>query len=211
MEYSVRSYPNTINSFWKGREVIIGVAIFVAVFLAAFLFLNSDEKSITGNIINEDKETANEEAETSSSLLDSYSIDKESCGSFETGRINQAFNIIANQTDEIVKFYELDSNGDITINCFREIPKTLEYLVGGALADSTENSINFYGIDSFANNRFPGGCATYPNIEIREILHVLGFNYSNYRYSIMYGVAPPGCLIKDIDEHIVQELKDRYS
>lgn len=130
------------------------------------------------------------------------------CPDYQIERIKQAFSIIEDETGGIVSFQEVENNGDITVFCNGAKADTLSLMRTG---DSSYNSYGNVITSGELNFYTHYNCGTYPDTEIHEILHALGFNHEeNNKDSIMYPIASK-CDLGKIDEDIITKLKEIYS
>jgi len=130
-------------------------------------------------------------------------------------RNRNAFNEIANETDGLVTFEEVnDTSADISFICKKEIPTTNNdmYMTNGDAQYFNEGNeitsaiINYYGV---FEGWTPGGCSNFPDVEIHELLHTFGFGHVSGNISIMNAIQD-SCPTR-IDKDIVEELKSTYS
>jgi len=138
----------------------------------------------------------------------SYKID-ELCDRKKTARVKEAFLILERETE--LKFYESE-NGEIEIVCNEsgEMPKPGEYFIAGEGGPtSVINSSLFNVIESGKVLLFyEKSLCDNPNVELHEILHVLGFKHASNKNSIMYNVL--GCE-QNLTLEILSEIKKIYS
>lgn len=204
----------------------------ILLMLIIVLFVSFSNKNITGKVILEDNiENLSESGDMFSSINElhygnmpiTYAL-KEECGAVMTKRIKQAFDIISNETGNIVVFEDISDKlvneypvADISIYCHTELEENKGFYTSGNAAYYTNkinpnlitmSDINFYKVNPNANNQFSGGCTGYPNTEIHEILHTFGFEHKE-GYSIMNPVSD-GCRITMIEEEITDKLKEIY-
>lgn len=138
------------------------------------------------------------------------------CGEFESRRIRWAFDVIENESKGVARFEETDSSAEIIIICNKTFPiakpgyitqgETRYRIVGGIIKDA---EILFFNTGSAT---YTAGCLKYPDVEIHEILHALGFPHNaEDRKSIMY---PENMLCSvdrfRIDSEIIKKLNETY-
>jgi hypothetical protein len=135
------------------------------------------------------------------------------CGQYQADRVRQAFEKIANETNGIVYFQENSSSEEMTVYCEKGFPpQGYGYVLSGEsrywLKDKiiVKSEINFYNSGKYT---YSGGCVNYPDVEIHEILHSLGFEHKEDKQSIMYREYR-GCKYS-IDDDIIEKLKEIYS
>jgi hypothetical protein len=121
-----------------------------------------------------------------------------------------AFNIIANET--IVDFYSVDSDEQISVNCYSGIKMEEGLFIageGGPTNITPAGNFNVILHGSILLIR-DSKCDT-PNIAIHELLHTFGFNHSENLNNIMYPISKCGQTIgKDIPE-LINELYSTQS
>ena len=132
---------------------------------------------------------------------------------YEINRIRNAFQLVQNETDNAVRFLEVNGSSDIISLCHREYKEgetegmfesgDAEIKVSGDLIVS--GTLNF---NSVREGYYPGGCVDYPAVEIHEIIHVLGLGHTSRNISIMNSVGN-GCRAK-LDAEIIDVLKQIY-
>jgi hypothetical protein len=141
-----------------------------------------------------------------------YWFDQDNACSFgKTGNFLRAFKIINDKTGGLVSFVK-SSDGALSISCHDSL---------GAMNASSWSSpwISPSGLISGATidvYELPPGsyeCDSYPTLEIREILHVLGFEDTSSPGNVMYSGTAGGPLnpCGELDASIVNCLKNIYS
>jgi hypothetical protein len=143
-----------------------------------------------------------------------YSIE-DNCEQAKKDRMMQAFSAIENQTDNVIKFKESLPEQDIFITCNQSNESFNNTAPGYFVAGEggVERAIStgkFWVIEKgkillFYDKWNP--CWQY-NIELHELLHVLGFKHSGNKYSIMYPVTDCSQVFSD---DIAKEIKRLYS
>ncbi len=138
------------------------------------------------------------------------------CTEYETKRIINGFDRIATETN-VVSFNKIEDNekADISIICY-EYSKFEDpgYMTAGEAMYWTyidtniisKAEIYFYGITS---TTYSGGCITYPDTEIHEILHTLGFSHVR-GYNYIMNPEHTYCPSK-LNQYIINKLKEIYS
>ena len=149
----------------------------------------------------------------------SYTI-KPRCNTEKTIRIVRAFKEIENVTG-IIKFYETNSDAQIKIVCEKSPEEDIQpgeyFIVGEGGPTLIINASLFNIIEEGKLLLFyeKPKCIN-SNIEVHEILHVLGFKHSENPRSIMYPISDcTQFLTTDITQEIIriysiQELPDLY-
>jgi hypothetical protein len=143
-----------------------------------------------------------------------YSIE-DNCDKAKKDRMIQAFSAIENQTDYIIKFRESISEPDIFITCNQSNESFNNtapgyFVAGEGGVERAVSTGSFWIIEKgkillFYDKWNP--CWKY-NIELHELLHVLGLKHSGNKYSIMYPVTDCGQVFSD---DIAQEIKRLYT
>lgn len=198
------------ESDWSSVSIVSFIFIIGLSLFLAFGSTGESEYSYLSNYV-----YGGYDATSMDELPITYSI-SESCGSSQYGRINNAFNILSEESGYVVFFTYVNSNPDIDIKCHLEAVEEDGYYTSGLATLGTigysvsGSEIDFYNVNPISNNRFPGGCLTYPNTELHEILHTFGFDHNESRNSIMNSVSS-GCVVRSIDNYIIRSLQDTYS
>lgn len=157
-----------------------------------------------------------------------YSFDnEEDCGNYQAKRIELAFETMEKETEGVIRFRKLEKNErnkdiennkenettDIVIYCNKIVflSEPGFYVAGEAQHFVEENFIT-YGELYFYNTgkySYSGGCPSYPNTELHEILHIFGFEHVEERNHIM-NPNPTYCPTK-LNKDIVEKLTRVYS
>ena len=146
----------------------------------------------------------------------SYFIDN-NCNSVKRNRMIHAFEGLEEKVS-IISFYEKKENHDILVSCSENIQeRELEekHFVAGEGGAKTiiptgrYNIINDGVILLYDNNEIKIVECEYPNVELHELMHVLGFEHSNNKKSLMYPFIESCDQI--LDDSIVEQLKKIYS
>ncbi len=210
-----------------GIKLVVGIVIFLV--LSVFLHIYTPELEIEEPSVQEDEIIQNEytlpsaetfytnpkvyEFPTWTSRPMHYTIlNKEVCKNNK--KIAEAFRIISQETDGLVWFQESDTGNVISIECedaFTFPESDLETIRHGEASsiiypDTKEivgGNIKFFNI-----NCLQWECSNYPETEIHEILHVLGFGHINSEESIMNPIG--GNNVRRIDFKISSCLKRIY-
>jgi hypothetical protein len=117
----------------------------------------------------------------------SYKIE-ENCNNEKSKRMKEAFSHLTNKT--ILTFYPVKINEEITINCKEEVTVENDLFLAGeggptSIINGTKYKIILHGDILLIRD---SECKT-PNVEIHELLHVLGFNHSKNENNIMYPIS----------------------
>lgn len=191
--------------------MVIGVIIFAIGYLWYYVapFLNSSPL----NFISEVNGEINPGFPHWASKTITYEFSSNNpCSTQERADINSAFNILHNQTNGLLSFFE-NSGGKILISCYDS------YDSRGASAWAAP-WLNQYGQIEKATIDFykipPTGieCQTYPHLEIHEILHTLGFedDFSSAQGVMYFGrTGEYWNPCNQLDTRIAECLKNIYS
>ena len=130
------------------------------------------------------------------------------CQDRQKQRIKKAFNILSNKT--ILKFYESSRNEDIYITCNKSIQENIkEFIKVGEGRHSLTNTGEFHlikkGEVSLYKNQHK---CKFPNVEVHEILHVLGFKHSTNKQNMMYNVSHCD---QEINPEIITKINELYN
>ncbi|MBU3913278.1 MAG: matrixin family metalloprotease [Nanoarchaeota archaeon] len=126
------------------------------------------------------------------------------CDTEKMERMVQAFQHIENKTG--IEFYE-SSSGDIEIRCGTEYKKEGLFVAGEGGPTGVINGTLFSVITGGQILLLYSQSCSY-NVEIHELLHVLGFGHSSNPKSVMYNLTSCSQVV---DEDIMQELASLYS
>jgi len=210
----------------KTLFTLIGMIIVFTILASLVMVIYYENTRITGLAVDTNPETIFPETELNQlypvylkweNTPVTYSFENEQdCGSIESQRIRNAFEIIQENTEGKIKFKE-GSNTDITIVCHRSNQiQTLsddgsQYITATATpytdnSKITSGEIHFYNT---GDKKISSNCATFPDVEIHEILHLFGMEHVNERYSIM-NVHQLYCPTK-INKEIIDKLLVIYS
>lgn len=142
------------------------------------------------------------------------------CSDAQIERIDEAFRTIQNEASEAIIFLKvLPGKEDISLYCAGIENGNLTYSAGSefkiATFAVTEGESQFshrgniiqHGTITFYEHR---NCGTFPDVEIHEILHILGFVHANDQKSIMYPLSLV-CDRDSIDKGILEEIKNTYN
>lgn len=144
----------------------------------------------------------------------SYDIEDE-CSGEQVVRMIRAFDEIEKWVSAL-RFQEVEFGGDVEVICSEEkvnVGSGKKYFIageGGAkeIIESGESYVIVEGIIYLFDNKKSIKC-DYPNVEVHEILHVLGFDHSDDKRSIMYPFLT-SCSQK-LDEGLIDELNRIYA
>ncbi|MEK6914213.1 MAG: matrixin family metalloprotease [Nanoarchaeota archaeon] len=145
----------------------------------------------------------------------SYFIDI-SCDEERKSKMGKAFVELSKKVSEIT-FYSNELNPDIEITCSKnnEVNIDKKHFVageGGAkeiIQTGNYNVITKGIILLYENTKIRSKNCDYPNIELHELLHVLGFDHSESKKSIMYTYIESCDQV--LDNSIINQLKELYS
>lgn len=146
----------------------------------------------------------------------SYAFSKSyDCPDIQKSRIRMAFVEIEEKVDKVVKFTEIDSeeDSDFLIKCPRNsLGMSLLLTADSTLEIEGEEikkvQINLTSGDTKGITAF---CEDYPNVEIHEILHGLGFVHSKDKNSVMYShQLESNCENLYIDDEIIEKIIETY-
>lgn len=142
------------------------------------------------------------------------------CSDAQIERIDEAFRIIQNETRGNVIFLKVvPGKEDISLYCAGIENGNLTYSFGSefkiATFAVTEGESQFshrgniikHGTITFYEHR---NCGTFPDVEIHEILHILGFVHVDDQKSIMYPLSLV-CDRDSIDKQILDEIIEIYN
>ena len=146
-----------------------------------------------------------------------YGVNQD-CTQIQKQRIVSGFTEI-NKAVPIIKFQSSFSDPDIEVSCSEEQKKNTEYdgkkyfIAGEGGAKEIIQTGNHHIITEgivylFKENKKAIKC-DYPNIEVHEILHVLGFDHTDNEESIMFPFLTD--CDQTLDQSIIQELNRLYS
>jgi hypothetical protein len=148
-------------------------------------------------------------------------LNEDICGHTVVSQIVDAFQRIQTETNNTIMFEKLDSEGKISLECFKRYDSNIalqasstyaDARVTHVYADAKENviyaaKINLYKV---TEGTVYGRCGLdYPETIIHEILHLFGFEDTNHGSSIMYMYI--GACHGEIDQEIKEELIKTYS
>ncbi|MEN9626608.1 MAG: Matrixin [archaeon] len=142
-----------------------------------------------------------------------YFIDV-SCTDAESSRMKKAFEEVHIKVPRI-SFQEIQQKADIFITCAQskeDINK--DYFIageGGAkeIIDTEQYHVIVEGVIYLYDNEKKSLDCAYPNIEVHELLHVLGFDHVDDKNSIMYPFLD-SC-DQQLEDSIVDELDRLYT
>jgi len=137
----------------------------------------------------------------------SYKIEN-NCSLEKKNKMKRAFDYMTNLT--ILNFYPVNGNEEITVSCEEKTkPSGNGFFVAG---EGGPTKIiagdNFYVIFKGEILLLRDSKCENPNIEIHELLHVLGFNHSQNKNNIMYPVSDCS---QTIGNEIPEKLNELYS
>jgi len=132
--------------------------------------------------------------------------DRKKCPEHQARRLKNAFAEIEKLTNGMVYFQEYENQGDIAINCYGTAIADSVHTLSGEGGRTLKGNIIIKGELNFYVHR---NCGNYPDLELHEILHVLGFDHVDDKNSIMYPKQVK-CDGK-IDDSITKELIKIYT
>jgi len=214
----------------KWRNVLIfGILILLGWWLINNYNFNDSEK------IEDDFSDINELHFSHVPVTYSYA---ESCIGPIIPRLEWAFDILENETEQLLSFENINGSADINFVCnsernmeavgtlitqFTYGQSLIEKLSGSVIEKTT---IEFWSV---REDTRPPSCINFPSLELHEIIHSFGFDHvENNRYSLMYLEAWTQCVAKNqtitlhstgktfipedkIDDEIISCLKYIYS
>ncbi|MEM0465320.1 MAG: matrixin family metalloprotease [Candidatus Pacearchaeota archaeon] len=140
------------------------------------------------------------------------------CSDNEKVRVIQAFDNLSNSVGVISFYQTLRDDPDIEVYCldnsFPVPSENSDFFIAGeggakeVIQTGRYNVISSGAIYIYSNLHNSPRC-NWPNVELHEIIHVLGFNHSKNPNSLMYPVLQ-SCDQK-LDSVIISELKRLYS
>lgn len=143
--------------------------------------------------------------------LITYNVE-DNCPLEKKEKMTKAFDRVENELDKVIRFKRVEAEPNILITCNETTEtKREEYFVAGeGGAESVVNTSLFYVIEKgrvLLYYKEQKSCITY-QVELHELLHVLGFMHSKNRYSIMY---PTTECYQVFTQDMIDELKRLYS
>ncbi len=139
----------------------------------------------------------------------SYRIEN-NCSLEKKNEMTDAFNYLQNLT--ILKFYNVDSGEDVTVSCDNEVIPSDSgkgfFVAGEGGPTKVIPGDNFYTILQGKILLLKSSKCERPNIEIHELLHVLGFDHSKNPDNIMYPISDCS---QTIGNEIPSKINNLYS
>jgi len=135
---------------------------------------------------------------------------EDNCNMLEKEKIALAFSRIEQESNNLLTFHKTRENPDILVMCNSSqiINQASKFFIAGE--GGPERAIKsgvFYVIEKgtiLLYSTFGGECANY-NVELHELLHVLGFTHSDNHLSVMYNISKCNQVItRDIIDEIVR-------
>lgn len=216
-----------MDNNWRNTLIICGlmfIAIIFIIFSPAPSVNETEDNLNEENLPYEDTSDINDQFDYTnyphfSHMPISYYME-ENCVGTEPERIKWGFNILSEQTNNILIFIESNNNSaDIKITCYpnqkieAEDDETIITLGLGGYSHIgnviTEGTLEFFSV---RENSYPSSCMYFPSLEIHEILHVLGFDH-NFEdpNSIMAPEIEEDYCQDEIDKDILFTLRKIYS
>lgn len=135
----------------------------------------------------------------------SYKI--EECPLNKKARMEQAFDIISNET--ILSFYPVSSDQEISVTCQSTNKFKGDLFIAGEGGPMEIVSSGEYNvIHTGAILLIRDSECEIPNVEIHELLHVLGFEHSSNPNNILYNITKCG---QKIGEDVLIRINELYS
>ena len=119
--------------------------------------------------------------------------------------MEDAFGILENKT--VLSFFPVDSNEEISVTCDsrNKLDKNL-FIAGEGGPTNITKTENFNVIFSGKILLIRESKCGIPNVELHELLHVLGFDHSSNPQNIMYNLSSCGQTIGDDVLNLINEL-----
>jgi len=202
--------------------LILSLAIILLFFLFMINFRNSSVNISAYSVkeIGEDEIINNSDIQYFNNMrfarkILGYRIDS-SCDDFRKNRMKIAFDILKNRTG-IINFVETQTESDIFIDCKGYYENISEGFIktgeGGTYSVINAGKFHIIRKGRISLYKFSDNCNT-PNVEVHELLHVLGFKHSDDNKSIMYNTSscdqdiPADITDKIISLYNIQEIPD---
>ena len=119
------------------------------------------------------------------------------CSLAQTKRINRAFQEITKQTNGTVVFEENSRKNSIEIKCPNEYENDDRAGLGWIVSYVGQKKIINGSVVFYKPSPEYYHCEGYPDLEIHEILHAMGFGHIEGYESIMNPIASPSCVYLD--------------
>lgn len=223
------------------QNFITGLILIASIFLIQYSLSSESTDSLKGSISDNFVSILNDsfsgvEETHFTHLPITYSLDLDRRGddySEQENSIREAFQIIEDQTDQVVYFKEVSSSkADIKIHGYISSKGDGEYFVEGeaGVVDNITNQaisseVNFYsstvhwynqatGETGIAHNYRYYKCPDFPLVETHEILHALGFGHvgtNSNQVMLPFDNKYQSCAITRIDNGTINCLKYIYS
>jgi hypothetical protein len=221
----------------KQKRIILLFFIFILILFIAILLIIFNSNSLTGNAITNpsitgkdiyDFEEDSRTKEILKNISNKYEIEnfhwnhfpltyifKSSCSQDQINKVKQSFNLIQSETNNLIQFSEIQNfdSPDLSIFCHNTELSNIgitegktQYTLKKDLRNKSQNIISNATLH-FYNHL---DCGNYPDLEIHEILHLLGFKHINKPDSIMYPLNNK-CDSEGIDKEILLILQRTYS
>ena len=197
---------------WKGfLGGVLAVFLLVLIFIYWFIPFNEVQFGIdknpefnVGNLSNNMQFYSNMRFPST----DITYLIEEGCPLQKRSEMVGAFNFIQNLT--LLKFYPVKNNEEITISCEEESKSTDNgmFISGEGGPTKILSSNNFNVIFSGKILLLRESNCERPNVEIHELLHVLGFDHSENKNNLMYPVSKCS---QTIGNDIVDKINELYS
>ena len=139
----------------------------------------------------------------------SYKIE-DNCSLEKKNEMTDAFNYLQNLT--LLRFYPVDTTEDVTVSCDNEVIPSDSgkgfFVAGEGGPTKVIPGENFYTILQGKILLLKSSNCERPNIEIHELLHVLGFDHSKNSNNIMYPISDCS---QTIGSEIPSKINEIYS
>lgn len=135
---------------------------------------------------------------------------EDNCNTEKRENMALSFGKLEQETNNLITFYQTEHNPDILVTCNETYilkPTGDFFIAGEGGPERAVKSGIYYVIESGTVILYytpEKDCMNY-NVELHELLHVLGFIHSDNKYSIMYNVSE--CyqvLTKDITDELIR-------
>ena len=210
-----------INSIFYG--IIMLIIIGIIIFLGYYIYLNAPRDAQQLDVItnpNFEEPVISEVSQFYPNMKFNhnnigYFIDG-TCSKEKEDRMLQAFQELSKEVP-LLTFVPLSRNPDIEISCDESKEEKIDekHFVageGGAkeiIQTGRYNVVTEGIILLYENKKIRTKKCDYPNVELHELLHVLGFDHTEDKRSIMYPFIESCSQI--IDQSIIEQLNTIYS
>lgn len=133
------------------------------------------------------------------------------CEGSRKNNIEKSFNIIEEKTDNLVNFYEEESENAIEISCLKSDEEDVAGYGGIEFYEGEKEILKGFVEFTEINPTEYEECQYYPSTELHEILHAFGFDHIEGRRSILNSLPEYGEACTSLDSEIIDCLKHIYS